>query len=104
VVVSATTPGPWRALGFAINADREGFEGLTALGRAYGSKVGPLRISDEERDANALLMAAAPDLRDAVQATLDPIGYCDRTGQDPHEPNSLSKKLIAALTKAGRLW
>lgn len=64
---------------------------------------GPCKVEGhitEEQRANANLISAAPDMRDAIEATLDPIGYCKRTGQDPHEPDWLQKKLLAAALKA----
>ena len=54
----------------------------------------------ELHEAKAKLTSAEAKvkaLEDAVSAVINPISYCDRTGQNPHEPDWLRNKLQQAL-------
>jgi hypothetical protein len=55
------TPGPW-----AINRDKQGNLNITSNTRPYVAQVFDNDIFDEEQDANAKLIAAAPDLLAAL--------------------------------------
>lgn len=57
---TAHTSGPWL---YENVADREGGIGVfNVKGASYRVAVVPLRLEDGEREANAALIAAAPDL------------------------------------------
>ena len=58
------TPGPWRVEPEGVNADVDGSEYLVAV----TDEDSELRV--EEMDANARLIAAAPDLYEACEAAL----------------------------------
>lgn len=62
------TPGPWRINGSLITS-----QAAMALQVAivYPPKVGNAPRDIDERDANARLIAAAPDLLDALRLLLD---------------------------------
>lgn len=73
------TPGPWTLQG--IEADQS--ESLSAVYRVRGPSEFPdiaevyFRDTDEETDANARLIAAAPELLDALS---DLVGGCGKEG------------------------
>ena len=88
--MSEHTPGPWKS------EDRFIFA---------GSEFKLYVIDEAESEANARLIAAAPDLLEALQCALDHLEYCGYgdswerecalTGEDP-----LDKKIEAAIAKA----
>ncbi len=108
----AHTPGPWSIVERYEDAlsivDREGFEHVTAESHAillgYAEKLGIQHwadsqdaqrdISPEEQFANARLIAAAPDMADAL-ATLFTCNLSDL-------PGDVVAMCRAALAKAGR--
>lgn len=78
--MSAHTPGPWRR----DEDNCGGGAGLVAVSKSKSGKGGPrvawtarvvsggvMVISDDEAKANADLIAAAPEMFDAIQAALD---------------------------------
>ena len=72
------TPGPWglsSETSTIIKAYDAFGETKIIIGSASGYKGSPFFPSDETADANARLMAAAPDLLEALQALLpDAVG------------------------------
>jgi hypothetical protein len=62
---AAHTPGPWEA-------DRTGFDVQTKLTQVP-LFMATTRVSDEEAKANARLIAAAPDLLEALREELDAV-------------------------------
>jgi hypothetical protein len=128
--VSKHTPGPWFAEKYGLiqgGSLREFARGKAV--EQLGAAMGTHYISDEERQANAVLMAAAPELVEALQAfkqwewenRADWQGFCvyRRTlgcrGTDghvsalgtptpkPHGEQCPFNRLDAALRKAGVL-
>ena len=104
------TPGPWtfititpgsRGVGcFLLNVpdiDRKpGQPDYRALGEIRC--LNPRRISDEDR-ANARLIAAAPDLLEALRAVLRQFDcVCEQTPED----NRVYDQALAAIAKATR--
>lgn len=63
------TPGPWKALatGWATNPYVVWVKKKGVHSVAVANLPAKATISDEEREANANLIAAAPDLLDALQ-------------------------------------
>lgn len=63
------TPGPWLLAGddFVYALNERGTNSFTALLQTSGEQ----RISNEERAANACLIAAAPDLLSAARCALN---------------------------------
>jgi hypothetical protein len=61
--VNAHTPGPWYALGQSVNVDRPGLDGLASVAKAHQRRgVSSVPIAKAEAEANARLIAAAPDM------------------------------------------
>lgn len=54
-------------------------------------------IIQDLQEKLALSEAAGAEMRDALLAIQDPIDYCDKTGQNPHEPEWIRKKVFNAL-------
>lgn len=84
---SEHTPGPWVVYmdGARRQIKRDGYYGF--LAHVSGVSVGPRKA-----DANALLIAAAPDLLDAATAVLDSASWGDA--------NPAIARLRAAVSKA----
>jgi hypothetical protein len=98
--MSGHTPGPWASLGPTIY-DRAiikagDYEAATQIAVTYGRKSG------DEHDANTRLIAAAPDLLKALQATVDELidaGF----GASPYGLTKVSIGIelgLAAIAKA----
>lgn len=94
------TPGPWRLVKFAGRADSR----VSAWGVAYGSAGNRLASVDGEgnssdrNDANARLIAAAPDLLFAACVGL---AMLDPENQPPQYSNAEAREIIrAAISKA----
>src|SRR5271156_2276630 len=86
---SHTTPGPWD-----IATDSYGVERIWAGEYDVACCQGDGSIDKEHRTANARLIAAAPDLLEALRVLL--------SVTNPHARNkAASDKAIAALAKAG---
>lgn len=88
------TPGPWR------------YRQITALSvyafyiiDGDASLVAEVAMQSEAEEANARLIAAAPELADALEAALDALS--NRAGWPEEEPTLVRAR--AALHKAGRL-
>ena len=83
------TPGPW------IVDGKPGYEApeIHAGNRRIARVLYHLGSEDREVDANARLMAAAPDLLEACKLTIDDIG-------EHGGPNSVYKACTAAIAKA----
>lgn len=65
--MSAHTPGPWHALGRVVTLDEVSLRGLTPIAKCASHREGQLRISLREAEANARLIAAAPELLEALR-------------------------------------
>jgi len=66
------TPGPWQA-------KQNGFYRVAVVdrdGNYLTYKAGTDRMPDTEREANASLIAAAPDLLGALEQALDALAHC----------------------------
>jgi hypothetical protein len=89
VSAPAFTPGPWEARTFAI------YGGANMRDRIAhtGGGLPPPRV--RESDANARLIAAAPELYEALEATLEFLG---EIGAGPRK--ALREQVQAALAKA----
>lgn len=95
------TPGPWTALGrqaglsLAIIAGQPPTEGLWIARTFHG-------MGDEQEDANAHLIAAAPDLYAAALELREAVAACFRTIiRIPGLADRLETELIAAGVKEG---
>lgn len=111
---SKWTPGPW-ALESDINPNeaasdtivktRDGAYTIARTGWSIGTEI----QSDDEREANARLIAAAPDLVEAVKALLaehaEMNGILLRIGKgfpvDAAHPDCARQLALAALARAG---
>jgi hypothetical protein len=103
--MSAHTPGPWEVASnssvvFAVNDDRDE-DGCREAVAQCGSEIGPSRglKFGLERDANARLIAAAPELLDALHR----IAYgleCDGRTADGMTKAAAAKLARAAIAKA----
>ena len=88
------TPGPWFE-------HREGFSTVYIEARIGGGMIqevaacGPCDKGSEQQSANAKLIAAAPELLEALQFTIHDIGYWLST-QKPE----LKEKIESAINKA----
>ena len=91
------TPGPWEANGTTVVASKESFRAL------FDCKPLRMTLSADECAANAHLIAAAPDLLEALEALsgLRVKGHAliDRL-QFSEEGRALSAKINAAIAKA----
>lgn len=92
------TPGPWRVDGHAIR-DANGV--LKLASASYGQQACSMRIEAEERQANLQLMAAGPDLLDALKeyddlhfALVDACKFAEQAGRDV---TALKQGLFAAM-------
>jgi len=82
--VSKNTPGPWEHEGDGVIVD------------AAGKQLA--MVSPHLREANARLIAAAPELLEACRAAL--YGVVDRGGPDGLDKEEVADYLRAAITKA----
>jgi hypothetical protein len=80
----AHTPGPWYALGQAVNVDRAGLEGLASIAKAHQRRgTDSVPITKAEAEANARLIAAAPDLLAALRGVADgSLCFCGGEGEE----------------------
>lgn len=102
---SSHTPGPWKAVPTHFN------EGYTVLAQPHPALRGFTKLvafvgdkADEETQANALLIAAAPDLLTKGQALANQLRavMCHLNGQAYSSTISALNDLDAALAKASR--
>ncbi len=98
---SKHTPGPWEI------ARYKNYEGFSVWAKGFGC-IAERWWPPEEKDvieANAQLIAAAPDLADALEATLnryvDFVNSGDGGSWDPETEDHV-KQARAALKRAGR--
>lgn len=73
--------------------------GMGQIAGGWSTDGGPTSIGEALRRVEAVLDAFSKMLS-ALEAVGDPVGYCDRSGQDPHDPDWLVKKLSDALRAA----
>ena len=102
--MSAYTPGPW------LHAHREGADGMFRT-EVFSSEYGGIAICDwtpkhigngvtaTYRVANARLIAAAPDLLEALQA-LSALPEYDGTGTTSRQRLAVKDQVRAAIAKA----
>lgn len=87
------TPGPW----FTFNDGKRVAGPESTIGAGQGVALCSMRArSDDEAKANALLIAAAPDLLDALKAALE---LLEREFPKP-APNGQIAKARRAIAKA----
>jgi len=67
------TPGPWYACGRTVSLDREGLEMLTQVARVTVHRG---EITGEAAEANARLIAAAPEQNAALLSAPEPGPWC----------------------------
>ncbi|MEE9594268.1 MAG: hypothetical protein V3V92_02605 [Candidatus Hydrothermarchaeales archaeon] len=100
------TPGPWHISGLAweygndltIYAETETYKNPWNIGRAYGP--GNLVRQSEETRANARLIAAAPDLLEAIQLLLtSPAEDVKVKGQALRAVRAMREAIAKALGK-----
>lgn len=101
------TPGPWRATKCFLNqvnpATIVSESGVAVASVEYGIKAtgDAFEGREGEFDANARLMAAAPDLLESLQQTVASLEHWFVRHGDPEGVNSLMmKKARAAIAKA----
>jgi hypothetical protein len=102
--MSEHTPGPWIAVGAWVEVEDDNIPDICTC-EPSDIGQGHLARTYKEIMANARLIAAAPDLLEALQCALDHLEYCGYgdswerecalTGEDP-----LDKKIEAAIAKA----
>jgi len=94
--MSKHTPGPWKWW-----TTHEGAHRINPhKGGLVIASCDTRNPFSEEQEANARLIAAAPDLLEACKAALFEITDIERQGR--HNGNSLPKMLSAAIAKAER--
>lgn len=90
------TSGPWHAIKYATRTEivtrRKAQRRWTAIALVYGTHDD----DSEQADANAHLIAAAPELLEALQAVLTPTGWANLECG----PNSTHSRALAAIAKA----
>lgn len=101
------TPGPWEAKGKSVRTVQHTAEGTAPNGYAggicncFGRRMGPRSAIDDVAEANARLIAAAPDLLDAAEAL---IYRYDNPDRKPYPAlrtfGSLMEDLRTAVAKA----
>lgn len=101
------TPGPWLREGQTVYAlMHAGWrKGVEQLKNRFSTYVQADReCPDEEHEANILLIAAAPEILEALQeaenALADYIPTVERTGASLNYGHSVLKKASAAIAKA----
>ena len=83
--MSGHTPGPWTIQGAFIGTDD------AHIAQVKGESRG---VNSQRAEANSMLMAAAPDLLDALKMALEA----------PDDDRSWEDYAIAAIKKADPLW
>ena len=83
--MSGHTPGPWTIQGAFIGTDDAHIAQVKGEGRG---------VNSQRAEANSMLMAAAPDLLDALKMALEA----------PDDDRSWEDYAIAAIKKADPLW
>lgn len=91
------TPGPWKAE--CIGTSSAGPDGEDVYEVTNGFK----RIAEHCSEADANLIAAAPDLFEMLKIARDCIAYCRRVHPDIQKGSGLPVEVLidAALAKAG---
>lgn len=94
------TPGPWKVR--TLNC--EDHRGMGWVEGANGTDIaccGAMDVWEHENKANAHLIAAAPDLLEALRQTVDSLDYWFRRYGDPHGCESqMMQNARAAISKA----
>lgn len=97
----AHTPGPWEAVGNLVRSPMHQPEGLPRGVQIVECKDGYYQPFTDEAKANARLIAAAPDLLEAVKLFLE---YAEQEGTDAFVRMVLYNEALsaakAAITKA----
>jgi hypothetical protein len=94
--MNAHTPGPWRALTGSIPRVYRNEQRLADLTRTLDARIKGTTV-DREADANAFLMAAAPDLLDACKSAEYELSAIMREFREPRT-SSDADVLSAAQT------
>ncbi len=90
------TPGPWYAVGYWVEHPEDDRPDICSC-NPFDIGQDHLERSDEEIRANVQLIAAAPDLLDALQKL---VGYLDGTVGDYHLENYALPAARSAVAKA----
>jgi hypothetical protein len=96
--MSKHTPGPWEAVEF-IEGHVAYFIREKASGQVVAS-VGNFDGDGSDRESDAMLVAAAPDLLAACEAVLTNLDYLAETWGQEGVTRTVQDKLRAALVKA----
>ena len=94
------TPGPWEAIGSKI------IRGKMAIAAQWIARTDLVGTRDAENEANARLIAAAPDLLEALQNTMAALGNCllhfgiEMSREDRHGRARIIEAASTAITKA----
>ncbi len=93
------TPGPWTAF---YKSKYDEWHVSLPNGGAIKTALCPDGIQSPNREADAHLIAAAPDLAEAVRRQVENIERWRETGipASPEESKSIYEQLLAALTRA----
>lgn len=107
------TPGPWKITDFTDpdngEVRRSAFVNCAAPGEYPWSIASPMGQSDDNRVANARLIAAAPDLLEAAKIALDSLRAWNEMNVPPHVRKQIAEiyesspeigGLVAAIQKA----
>ena len=94
--MQTTTPKPWRTVPTTVKGAGTARRDIVS----DGAKYRPAYVAGDIAPADAELMAAAPDLLDALQALTD-WGRTYTSPTDPNSPHQLLIAAVAALQKAG---
>lgn len=95
------TPGPWRAAGTNVYLDREGLDMLTVVAKCPRRMHSP-EIRKTQAEANARLIAAAPELLMLAEALLAATKITKVFG--PEDVAFWAKEASAAIRKATEPW
>ena len=88
--MSNHTPGPWGVE----------YDGSLVMGRQVVPTPSPDTASVEERKANARLIAAAPDLLDALEALIPLVEWALKEQSPPYFDGPLVVQSCVAIAKA----
>lgn len=89
------TPGPW-----SVRVDMYEFHDVVSDTAVIACTAGGRGMTKEEYQANAYLIAAAPELYDALEMAEDQLMNIAESGEWPQKFDGLLSEIHAALCKA----